>query len=150
MKSLAYFCILFVLNEHMRINQSLRVRYVVYAMLGTSVQYKNLHFLIRRRMATHCPLDSPQIFFYKCCVLAALTILKQYACFLFAMPEDKLETLNLNYYILYLFNHLSKTIVQQLPNFSIGIINKIVMIFLYIMTNDVYFTAYSFKSISII
>ena len=82
--------------------------------------------------------------------MAALTILKQYTCFLFAMPEGKLETLNLNDYISNLCNHLSETIVQQLYNFSIGIINKIVIIFLYIMTNDVYFTAYSFKSISII
>ena len=77
-------------------------------------------------------------------------ILKQYACFLFAMPEGKLETLNLNDYISHLYNHFSKIIVQHLYDFSISIINKIVIIFLYIMTNDVYFTAYSFKSISII
>ena len=82
--------------------------------------------------------------------MAALTILKQYACFLFAMPEGKLETLNLNDYISHLYNHFSKIIVQHLYDFSISIINKIVIIFLYIMTNDVYFTAYSFKSISII
>jgi hypothetical protein len=60
--------------------------------------------------------------------LAALTILKQYACFLFAMPEGKLETLNLNDYISHLYNHFSKIIVQHLYDFSISIINKIVIV----------------------
>ena len=72
-------------------------------------------------MATHCPLDSPQIYFYKCRVLAALTILKQ------------------------LCKYCSKIIIQQLQDFSISMITKICTVFLCTMTIALFPRSLSFQ-----